>query len=152
MPSLINKNLTMSLRIFNTLLVTSLLTIASFSYAANGSNPEVQVDNGPLIPSTCSDITNCNFDQIFGFDGATDSLMGRLINFAVFKLAIPLTTIAIVYAGIVIVSNPASSSKREEGKRILYMAVWGLVITLSAYLIIKTIVNLLDSGAYKISL
>ncbi len=105
-----------------------------------------------FIPSSCTDLNNCTFDKIFGLDDETDSLFNKLINFAVLKLAVPLTTIAIVYAGVIIVSNPANSSKREEGKRVLYIAVWGLIITLAAYLIIKTIVNFLDSGAYPIKL
>jgi hypothetical protein len=151
MPSLINKKFTMPWRLLTILLIFNLLMVAGIS-SAQIINPPAQVDNGPFIPSTCTDINSCNFDQIFGMDGESNSLFNRLINFAVFNLAVPLTTIAIVYAGIVIVSNPANSGKREEGKRILYMAVWGLIITLSAYLIVKTIVNFLDSGKYPINL
>lgn len=142
----------MTWRILTTLLIFNILAFANVSWALEGSNPTTQVDNGNFIPSKCTDLNTCTFDQIFGLDNETDSLFNRIINYAILTLAVPLTTIAIVYAGIVIVSNPASSSKREEGKRILYIAVWGLIITLSAYLIIKTIVNFLSSGNYPIEL
>ncbi len=142
----------MTWRILGLVVAINFLFFSSLVFAQNSPGQTVNVNNGKFIPSSCTDITNCTFDKIFGFDEATDSLFGNLLNYAVLVIAVPLTTVAIVYAGITIVSNPASSSKREEGKRILYMAVWGLVITLSAYLIIKTIFNSLTSNNYPIQL
>lgn len=69
-------------------------------------------------------------------------LINNVIQFAVY-LAVPLGTIAIVAAGIIMVVYSNNEGKRTMAKSILMTAVIGIVLTLSAYLIISTIVQVL---------
>ena len=62
-------------------------------------------------------------------------------------IAVPIATIAIVYAGIILITQPANEGKRTEAKDILWTAVLGLIAVLAAYLVVKTLLNTLTSDA-----
>lgn len=84
-----------------------------------------------LVP--CVD--DCKFENLF-------DLAQNVINFLIF-LAVPIATIAIVYAGILYVWSAANEKKRGEAKTILTDAAVGLILILGAYLIISTILKAL---------
>lgn len=104
-----------------------------------------QSGSAKLIPCSIENaFTDCTFEKLFGiYGGENDSLFGRIYKFIVFKLAVPVATIAILVAGIMYATSAADPGKRGKAKTILQYAVIGLIITLASYLIIKTIVNAL---------
>ncbi len=55
-------------------------------------------------------------------------------------IAVPIATTAIVYGGIIMITSGTNEGKRSQAKSIIGFAVWGLVLALASYLIIKTIV------------
>jgi small-conductance mechanosensitive channel len=71
----------------------------------------------------------------------------QVINF-MFTIAIPLGVIFIVYGGFVIMTAGGSGDRVEKGKGIIKAAVIGLVIALSAYLII-TALNFFIVGSFQ---
>ena len=104
-----------------------------------------QAGSAKLIPCSIENaFTECTFEKLFGiYGGANDSLFGRVYKFIVFKLAVPVATIAILVAGLMMATSQGDPGKRGKAKTILQYAVVGLIITLASYLIIKTIVNTL---------
>lgn len=104
-----------------------------------------QAGSAKLIPCSIENaFTECTFEKLFGiYGGQNDSLFGRVYNFLIFKLAVPVATIAILVAGIMMATSQNDPGKRSKAKTILQYAVVGLIITLASYLIIKTIVNTL---------
>lgn len=81
----------------------------------------------------------CTFCQLF-------TLAERVINFAIFNIAVPLAVIAIIYGGFVIMTAGDSTEKAKKGKSILTAAVVGVVIALASWLIIDTILNVIAVG------
>ena len=64
-------------------------------------------------------------------------------------LAVPLASVAIAYAGIILVTATNDSGKRSEAKGILWAAILGLVIVLAAYLIVNTVLNTLVEPEFR---
>ena len=64
-------------------------------------------------------------------------------------IAVPLATVAIVYAGIIMVTAGGNDGKRSQAKDIIWTAVKGLVLVLAAYLIVRTIFQALTQGEFK---
>lgn len=81
-----------------------------------------------LVP--CVD--DCDYDKFL-------LLIGKIFQFLTIDLAVPLATAAIVYGGIVLVISGTNEGRRNQAKSIITYAVWGLVIALAAWVIIRTI-------------
>ncbi|MBI4136185.1 MAG: hypothetical protein HY481_01375 [Candidatus Vogelbacteria bacterium] len=81
-----------------------------------------------LVPSC----TNCGYEDFI-------LLIGNVFQFLTIDLAVPLATAAIVYGGIVLVVSGTNEGKRTQAKDIIKYAVWGLVLALASWLIIRTI-------------
>jgi len=96
---------------------------------------------GIVNDQLCTGIEDCTFDKLFGLDDSDKSLVGRVLDYAVFYLAVPLATIAIMWAGITMVSNTGNPGKQTAAKEMIQNAIIGLIIVLAAYLVIKVIVN-----------
>ena len=90
---------------------------------------------GGLVPCDGTGQNPCTYIDFF-------YLINNVVEFAVY-LAVPLGTIAIVAAGIIMVMYSSNEGKRTMAKSILMTAVIGIVLTLSAYLIISTIIKVL---------
>jgi len=106
---------------------------------------------GIVNDQLCTGIEDCTFDKLFGLDDSDQSLIGRVLDYAVFYLAVPLATIAIMWAGITMVSNTGNPGKQTAAKEMIQNAIIGLVIVLAAYLVIKVIVNsLADSEVIEL--
>ena len=59
------------------------------------------------------------------------------------KFAIPLAVGVIVIGGVIMMTAGTNEGKRSEAKKIIQMAVWGLVIVLASYLIVKVVFDFL---------
>jgi hypothetical protein len=80
-----------------------------------------------------------------GFYDAVDEI-AKLVNFAFFA-ALPITVVALTWAGIRILLSQDSASKLQEAKKFLTHVIVGFIIVLTAWLIIYTISkNLLKPG------
>ncbi len=86
--------------------------------------------SGPIVPS---DLQSCPA----GWPGFL-SVLYNLIRFAIY-LAIVMAVLAIAYAGFMWVINPVSPENRSTAKKALMNAAIGLVLTLSAWLIVNTL-------------
>lgn len=83
-----------------------------------------------LIP--CTD--NCDYQQFI-------LLIGKVFQFLTLELAVPLAAVAIVYGGIIMITAGTNEGKRSQAKSIIGYAVWGLVLALAAWLIVRTIMT-----------
>ncbi len=100
---------------------------------------ETTVPGSGLVQCGQSDPTGCQLSDLF-------ALIGRVLHFIIFFVAVPLAGIVIVWSGILFVASAANEKKREEAKSALGAAVLGLVLTLACYLVIKTILDTLTTG------
>jgi len=136
-------------KLFVSLILTLILIVpAGLAVAENpaGSGKIADIESKGIVnKELCTGITDCTFDKLFGLDNESNSLVGRVLNFAVFYLALPLAVIMITWGGILIASNSLNPSRISEGKTYIYYAIGGLVLVLAAYLIVKTIVNTLSN-------
>lgn len=146
-------------KLFTILMLLTLLSSASLALAENpaGSGKISDIESKGIVNSElCTGIGGnnpCTFDKLFGLDNENNSLVGRVLNFAVFYLALPLAVIMITWGGILIASNSANPSGLQEGKNYIYYAIGGLVLVLAAWLIINTIIAALgDKNVINISL
>jgi len=110
-------------------------TVDSEEEADNPSDPrpdpiaelEKRIDGG-LVPCTGAD---CDYN-------AAIQLVSNIINY-VFILIIPISAIAFVYAGSLMLFSGSNPNKRSQAKDIFLKVVIGIVIILSAFLIVKII-------------
>lgn len=100
------------------------------------SQAAVVPDCGILDPITKTINRPCDF-------GALLELVNNVINFLLFVIATPLVALILVYVGWLYLSDGGSDSNIKKAKGILPNVVWGYVIGLAAWLIIKTILSVL---------
>ena len=110
---------------FYFLVLTILMAPFSFAYAG-------------LIP--CGDTGNadCTFADLF-------KLIANIIDFLLFKLAVPLAAIAFAWAGILLLTDGGNEGKRKQAKEIIKAAGIGLAFALAAWLIVNTIFTTLTT-------
>ena len=92
--------------------------------------------NTPLVQKCSGENESCTFKDVA-------ELIKRLIAFAVFDIAIPISVIAIVWAGINMVLAEGNSSKIEKAKDSLWSILKGLAYIILASLIVLSLVKLL---------
>jgi len=103
------------------LLVLFLLILPSVSLAQN---------RWPIVPDCSPD---CGYQDL-------GQLANNIVNFIVFVLAVPIATVAILVAGIMMVIYSSNASKRGDALGILKTAGIGLILVLAGYLIIQAII------------
>lgn len=96
----------------------------------NGIVPVCNV--GSINENTGDYDNNCDFDDLM-------ALVNKFINFVLVTLATPLFAIIIIYVGIIYLTSGGSENKVSSAKKIMQNALFGYIIALSAWLIIKTI-------------
>ncbi len=96
-----------------------------------------------LVPcGTTANPGPCNFDALM-------ELINRVIQFVLFDLTIPLAAIIFAYAGVILLTGGSSDEKRNKAKSIFMNVFWGLIIALSAWLIVETVLHALGyDGAW----
>ena len=96
-----------------------------------------------LVPCGRTGQDPCNYNSFL-------LLIGKIFGYLT-AIAVPLATAVIVYGGVMMVTAGSNDSKRSQAKGIISKAVWGLVITLAAYVIVKTIYGqLVDTTAFPL--
>lgn len=82
-----------------------------------------------LIPCDGAD---CDFNKFI-------ELINNVINFLLFRLALPIAAISFAYAGFLLVTSGGSESKKTEAKNIFTGVAIGFIIAVAAWLIVNTI-------------
>lgn len=108
---------------------TSNNTVASFLVPCGLSS------NNSFVNTDPNDATGCNLCY-FG------QLIQNIINFLVI-LSIPLSAGLFAWAGLLLFTSGANPTGKAKAKKIFYNVIIGLVIALSGYLIVQTLMNTL---------
>ncbi len=81
--------------------------------------------------------------ELCGFK-ALMTLINNIINFILFRLAVPIAAIMCAYAGILMLTaGGESAGNRTKAKGVFTNALLGLVIAAGAWLIVKTLLTIL---------
>jgi hypothetical protein len=75
-------------------------------------------------------------------------LIGRVINFGI-KLVIPIGVVFIAWGGIEILAASGSTEKAKKGRDILTAAVIGIVIALTAWLLLSVFLQILTGQSFS---
>jgi hypothetical protein len=94
---------------------------------------------GPIVPDAC----NCP-NAAAGW-GCVVQVVGGLLKFAI-SFGIIIAVLMFAYAGFLWVLNPMNPENRSAGRKMLINAAIGLVLTLSAWLIVNTLLNVIGAG------
>jgi len=92
-----------------------------------------------LVPCDGTATNPCGFDQFI-------TLIQNIINFLTFNVAVPLVAIAFAWAGIIMLSAGGDTGKITQAKEIFGSVLIGFLITLSAWLIVSTLLGVLLGG------
>ncbi len=133
--------------------IFSLLPAVSFAHPTNvltggywGQAPNPIISCGaPIIVTPGPGITPTIRENLSGCRSLCD-LIHTLMHIIAFGMSITLyvaTPILFAWGGILILISAGNPSKISEGKKILTGTLIGLLIILSAYLIVKTFINTL---------
>ncbi len=79
---------------------------------------------------------NCGWNELL-------ALINRVINFILFRLAIPIAAIMFAYAGILLLTSGGDSSKKTKAKEVFSGVAIGLVVAAAAWLIVHVILSIL---------
>ncbi|MBU2109402.1 hypothetical protein KKB71_00365 [Patescibacteria group bacterium] len=69
----------------------------------------------------------------------------NIIDVLLTDIAFPLTVIAFLYGGIMLITSRGSEQNLEKGKKAIWMAFWGILIAFGAWLLIDLILGNLIS-------
>lgn len=94
---------------------------------------------GPIVPEVCRTCP-CGF-------GGVLAIIQNVVNFLI-GIGIIIATLIIVWGGILYVLSPANPESRSTANKMLINAVVGLLITLSAWLIVDFVMKTLYGGQF----
>lgn len=75
-------------------------------------------------------------------------LAKNIVWFALFQLAIPVLTVALLVGGVMILVSAGNQSTLTKGKALIWNGVIGILIAFTAYLVISTIIATLAEGRF----
>jgi len=70
----------------------------------------------------------------------------KIINFLMYNIAFPLAVVFIIYGGITMMLNSGNPGKLQESQGIIWSAIIGIAIMLSAWVILNTFFGLMTGG------
>jgi len=113
---------------FFSILIVSILVTPMVSFAVAPPN-----EDGGLIPcgTEATSQRECNFKDFL-------TMINKVIEFVLYKLAMPIAAIMFAYAGILLVTAGGGEGK-TKAKTIFLNTFLGLIIAIGAVLIVKTI-------------
>ncbi len=94
---------------------------------------------GPVAPSSFRGLVPCGQKDAdpCGYQYFLE-LIKRVFDYLVI-FAVPLAAGVIAVGGAVMMTAGTNDSKRSQAKSIIWMAIWGLVIVLASFLIVKLV-------------
>lgn len=122
------------------LLVISILVAFLVPIAIQDFNPDLLLvaygqepsKGGPIVPCGRGD-DKCDFNDLF-------KLVDNIIDFILFVLALPIAGLVIAIAGAQMVIYSSNDGKRKDSIAMIKTTIFGLVLALSAYVIVKAII------------
>jgi hypothetical protein len=115
------------------------IVAAAFSVAFTITAPYYAFAAG-LVPCGGSGEQACNFNYFI-------QLIGAVIHFLVFYLAVPLAAISFAIAGVMILTAGGNEGQVAKAKEIFWNVLIGLVVALAAWLVVNAIIVALGAGA-----
>ena len=128
-------------------IIFSLIAFITFaptlSFAQSGLIPcgtekyplENKIVNGKEVQEGGGVINPCKFEHIF-------ELINKVVNFALFQLALPIAAVMFAYAGFLMIFSGGESGKRTKAKGIFWNVALGLILAAASWLIIHTILGI----------
>ncbi|MFA6494810.1 MAG: hypothetical protein WC246_00365 [Candidatus Paceibacterota bacterium] len=95
-----------------------------------------------LVPcgNTTSDM--CTWEKLIG---TNQSLVAKVVTFALFGFAVPIAVAFFIWGGIKMITSGGNQSRFEEGKKVITGVLWGLLIAFGAWIIINTVITILTA-------
>ena len=100
---------------------------------------ETNSNLGDIIPCEGNE---CEVCDIF-------KLISNVVKFAAFTIAAPLAGIIMAYGGFELITSGGSEDKRKKGINAIWAAVWGILITFGAYVIVNAIIGGLAGNSFS---
>ena len=100
---------------------------------------EAHAQFGPIVPDICK-ACPCGF-------GGVLAIVQNVMNFLI-AIGIIIATLIIIWGGILYVLSPANPENRSTANKMLINAIVGLLITLSAWLIVDFVMKTLYGGQF----
>lgn len=100
--------------------------------------------NGDITPLICcgtEEYGACVFDDFI-------VTIGKIIRLLIF-IGVAFSAVVMSYVGFVYLTSAGNTSKIQSAKGVFWKVIWGLVIMLSAWLVVSLIENALLSDEYK---
>lgn len=113
----------------------------SLAQGESGYKGLIPCSNAPASTNTVTPPGDCDFVALM-------NLINKIIRFALFNLAIPISAIMFAYAGFLLITAQGGEAK-TQAKHIFTNTVLGLVLAAAAWLIVRTLLSILGyEGAW----
>lgn len=99
----------------------------------------VSVSAAGLVPCGGAGENPCDFNYFV-------QLIQKVIKFLTFYLAVPLAAISFAIAGVMILTAGGNEGQVSKAKEIFWNVLIGLIIALSAWLVVNAIITALGAG------
>lgn len=99
----------------------------------------VSAQFGPIVPDVCQ-VCPCGF-------GGVLAIIQNVVNFVI-AIAIIIATLILVWGGMLYIMSPANPENRNTANKMLINAVIGMLIVLSAWLIVDFVMKTLYGGQF----
>jgi len=100
---------------------------------------ETNSNLGDIIPCEGNE---CGICDIF-------KLISNVIKFAAFTIAAPLAGIIMAYGGFMLITSGSNEANKSKGTNAIWAAVWGILITFGAYVIVNAIIGGLAGNSFS---
>jgi len=100
---------------------------------------ETNSNLGDIIPCEGNE---CGVCDIF-------KLISNIIKFAAFTIAAPLAGIIMAYGGFMLITSGSNEANKSKGTNAIWAAVWGILITFGAYVIVNAIIGGLAGNSFS---
>ena len=100
---------------------------------------ETNSNLGDIIPCEGNE---CGVCDIF-------KLISNIIKFAAFTVAAPLAGVIMAYGGFKLITSGGNETERTKGMNAIWAAVWGILITFGAYVIVNAIIGGLAGNSFS---
>lgn len=122
------------------ILALLILFVALFAFFSPISAQTNGDDNlGDIIPCEGND---CEVCDIF-------KLISNVVNFVTFDLASPLAGLILAYGGFKLFTSGGNETEKSKGVKAIRAAVWGILITFGAWVIINAIIGSLAGSSFS---
>ena len=111
-----------------------LAVIASFAVLFIFFAPALAETNsnlGDIIPCEGNECGVCDIFKI----------ISNVVKFAAFTIAAPLAGIIMAYGGFMLITSGGNEANKSKGTNAIWAAVWGILITFGAYVIVNAIIG-----------